>query len=99
MENESTPDQAGGANAPHRRPPAAASIHVRALLSWLVIFPLVAVGMTVTGPFIADWHPVLRALSLTVVVVPTAVYIGIPGLLRAYNRITRGQYRRRVSAS
>ena len=87
MENEKTPDQPGSINVPRQRPPAVTSIHVRALLSWLVIFPLVAVGMTVTSPFIADWHPVLRALALTVVVVPTAVYLGIPALLAVYNRI------------
>jgi len=99
VEKEIKPDEAGDISASRPRPPETVSIHVRALLSWLVIFPLVAVGMTVAGPVIADWHPVLRALSLTVVVVPTAVYIGIPGLLNAHNRITRSRHQRRVSAS
>jgi antibiotic biosynthesis monooxygenase (ABM) superfamily enzyme len=63
------------------------SVHVRAAITWIAIFPLVALGMTVTAPFTATWHPVLRALTLTVVVVPLAVYIVVPRLLAAYGRL------------
>ncbi|WP_051132937.1 hypothetical protein [Nocardia paucivorans] len=73
--------------AAHAFPMAAPSIHVRAVITWLVIFPLVALGMTVMAPFTGDWPPVLRALVLTAVVVPTSVYVLVPRLLAGYQRI------------
>jgi antibiotic biosynthesis monooxygenase (ABM) superfamily enzyme len=66
--------------------PVVPSVHIRALLTWLTIFPLVALGMTVMAPVSADWHPVLRALVLTGVIVPLAVYLIVPRLLRLYVR-------------
>jgi antibiotic biosynthesis monooxygenase (ABM) superfamily enzyme len=65
------------------------SIHVRAVITWLAIFPLVAIGMTALAPLSADWHPVARALVLTLVVVPVAVYLVVPQLFRWYAAITR----------
>lgn len=64
--------------------PAVPSVHVRAVVTWVAIFPLVALGMTAMNPFTDTWHPVLRALVLTVVVVPLAVYVVVPRLLRLY---------------
>ena len=72
-----------------------ASVHVRVLLTWLVIFPLVAVGMTIMGFFAEHWHPILRALVLTAVVVPIAVYFGVPRLLLGYNRMRSASFERR----
>lgn len=62
----------------------APSVHVRAIATWLTIFPLVAIGMTVMGGFTGDWHPVLRALLLTAIVVPLAVYLIVPRMLGFY---------------
>jgi hypothetical protein len=56
------------------------SIHVRVALTWLAIVPLVAVGLTATAPFTVSWDPVLRAFVLTLVVVPLAVSLVVPGL-------------------
>jgi antibiotic biosynthesis monooxygenase (ABM) superfamily enzyme len=53
-----------------RTPP---SIHVRAALTWLAVFPLVAIEITAMAPFTVGWDPVLRAFVLTLVVVPLAV--------------------------
>lgn len=75
------------AEAPAPTAPATPSVHVRAAITWLAIFPLVAIGMTAMSPVTGDWHPVLRALVLTLVVVPLAVYLVVPRLLRLY--ITR----------
>lgn len=66
--------------------PAPPSVHVRALITWIAIFPLVAIGMTAMSPFTLDWHPVLRALVLTAIVVPLAVYVVVPRLLGLYVR-------------
>lgn len=69
-------------------------VHIRAVITWLAIFPLVAIGMTAIAPVSTDWHPVVRALVLTLVVVPVAVYWVVPQLMRGYGAIVR---RRRVS--
>jgi antibiotic biosynthesis monooxygenase (ABM) superfamily enzyme len=73
------------------KPPSA---HVRAIITWLAIFPLVAIGMTAIAPISADWHPVLRALVLTLVVVPLAVYLVVPQLFRGYRAL---QHRRHAA--
>jgi len=66
--------------------PVIPSVHVRALATWITIFPLVALGMTLMTPISVDWHPVLRALVLTLIVVPLAVYVIVPRVLGAYVR-------------
>jgi hypothetical protein len=63
------------------------SVHVRAVITWLAIFPLVVAGMELTEPFTHEWPSVLRALLLTVVVVPLAVYLVVPRLSALYARI------------
>jgi len=64
----------------------APSIHVRAALTWLAIFPLVAIAIAAMAPFTVGWAPVLRAFVLTLLVVPLAVYFVVPWLLRFYDR-------------
>lgn len=66
--------------------PVIPSVHVRAIATWITIFPLVALGMTLMAPISTDWHPVLRALVLTAVVVPLAVYLIVPRILGLYVR-------------
>lgn len=65
-------------------PPAPPSVHVRAAVTWIAIFPMVALGLTVLAPLATDWHPVLRAFVLTIVIVPLAVYVVVPRLLKLY---------------
>ena len=66
--------------------PVIPSVHVRALATWITIFPLVALGMTLMTPISVDWHPVLRAFVLTLIVVPLAVYVIVPRVLGLYVR-------------
>lgn len=75
--------------APGGGPGAPPSVHVRVVVTWLAIFPLVALGMTAIAPVSADWHPVLRSLVLTLVVVPLAVYVVVPRLLAGYGALRR----------
>jgi antibiotic biosynthesis monooxygenase (ABM) superfamily enzyme len=70
----------------------APSVHVRAVITWIAIFPLVTLGFFAIAPFAGDWNPILRALVLTLVVVPLAVYLVVPQLMRLY-----GKLRARVS--
>jgi antibiotic biosynthesis monooxygenase (ABM) superfamily enzyme len=67
--------------------PAPPSVHVRAVVTWIAIFPLVAIGLTALAPFSETWHPVLRAFVLTVLIVPLAVYLVVPRLLALYTRL------------
>ena len=91
----STDPTTAAAPATPLTPPAPPSVHVRAVITWLAIFPLVAVGMILIGPVSESWHPVLRAFALTVVVVPLAVYLVVPRLLAAYGAM----HRRRIARS
>ena len=75
-----TPEPARVAGAPP-------SVHVRAVITWIAIFPLVALGMLAIAPFSGDWHPVLRALVLSVLIVPVAVYLVVPRLMRIYGKL------------
>lgn len=63
------------------------NVHVRAFATWLTIFPLVAIGMTLMAPLTESWHPVLRAFVLTLVVVPLAVYLIVPRVLGLFAKI------------
>ena len=74
------------AEPPLQTPAAPPSVHVRAAATWITIFPLVALGMTLMAPISVDWHPVLRALVLTLIVVPLAVYLIVPRILGLYVR-------------
>jgi len=69
------------------KPVAPPSVHVRAAATWITIFPLVAIGMTLMSGFTASWHPVLRAFVLTLIVVPLAVYVIVPRVLALYVRL------------
>jgi antibiotic biosynthesis monooxygenase (ABM) superfamily enzyme len=70
----------------HHRSSAVASVHVRAIVTWVAIFPMAAIGMTVLGLLVPTWPAVLKALVLTLFVVPTAVYFAVPRLLMLHSR-------------
>jgi hypothetical protein len=65
----------------HHRPAGVASVHTRALVTWVAIYPAAVAGMTVLGRLAPDWPTPLRALVLTAVVVPATVYVTVPRLL------------------
>jgi len=70
-------------------PTHAPSVHVRVVITWLAIFPLVSIGTLLLAPVSESWHPILHALVLTGVVVPLAVYVVVPRLLRVYTSLRR----------
>ena len=80
----------------HHRPRGVASVHTRALVTWIAIFPLAAVGMALMARFAPDWPTTLRALALTAVVVPTTVYVTVPRLLAL--ALSTSERRRRRAA-
>lgn len=87
MEHEGKALAADELDHSHHRSPAVASVHIRALLTWVAIFPMVSLGMTALGYLVPDWPAVVKALILTAVVVPLAVYLIVPRLLLAYGKI------------
>jgi multisubunit Na+/H+ antiporter MnhC subunit len=52
--------------------------------------------MMVAAPLTEGWHPVLRALVLTLVVVPVAVYLVLPRLFAGYGAVMRRRNSRRA---
>lgn len=102
MEHEGKALAADEMDVSHHRPNGLASVHVRAAVTWLAIFPLAATGMCALGAWAPQWHPILRALVLTLVVVPAAVYFAVPRLLLLQTRIgraTRTKAQRRAERS
>ena len=83
------------ASTPESVSPVPPSTHVRILITWLAIFPLVAIGLYALGPISMSWSPLLRALVLTVLVVPVAGYLVMPGLLALYGALRRRRRTRR----
>ena len=63
------------------------SIHVRAFITWLAIFPLVSLGFLTIVPLMGDAHPILKVFVLTLAVVPLAVYLVVPNLMKLHQRI------------
>lgn len=87
-----TPQATAQTDAAEIAPPAqpkAPSVHMRALITWMAIFPLVSIGMLLLGPIMEPWHPILRALLLTALVVPAAVYFVVPRLFAGHGALTR----------
>ncbi len=64
------------------------SVHVRAALTWLVIFPSVAAGQVLLEPLTEGWPALLRTALLTALVVLFAVHVGVPRLLWLHARAT-----------
>lgn len=73
------------------------SLHVRVLVTWVSIFPLVTLGMSgmaLLGPVTGSWPTWFRALLLTAIVVPTSAYVIVPRLLTLSMRWTHRRKRR-----
>jgi antibiotic biosynthesis monooxygenase (ABM) superfamily enzyme len=60
------------------------SVHVRAVITWLAIFPLVSLGFVTVIPLMGAAHPILKVFVLTLIVVPLAVYLVVPNLMKVY---------------
>ena len=99
MEHEGKALAADETDTHHHRTAGIASVHVRAVITWLAIFPLAAVGMSVLAVLAPGWPPVLRAFVLTLVVVPTAVYLAVPRLLLVQAQLSRAAMRAQARRS
>ncbi|MGW4806005.1 hypothetical protein [Kitasatospora sp. NPDC004272] len=68
---------------------AAPSVHVRALLTWLAVYPAITLAQLLLGPELTGLSVPLRVLVITGLVVPTVVYLLVPALLRARAALLR----------
>lgn len=87
MEHEGKALAADELGAQDRQHVGLASVHVRVVITWLAIFPLAAIGMITLAVVAPNWPTVLRALALTLVVVPVSVYFVVPALLLLHARL------------
>ncbi|AJT66567.1 hypothetical protein T261_4930 [Streptomyces lydicus] len=78
-----------GVNPSGNAPAAGPSIHRRALITWLAIYPTVTVVLGLLGPATAELPLLVRTLILTGIVVPVAAYVLIPALMKANAALTR----------
>jgi antibiotic biosynthesis monooxygenase (ABM) superfamily enzyme len=83
----------------HHRPTGVASVHTRALVTWVAIYPLAAIGMYVMATFAPAWPVPVRALVLTAVVVPVTVYLTVPRLLLVVLAVSSRARRKRPVAT
>ncbi|WP_371649377.1 MULTISPECIES: hypothetical protein [unclassified Streptomyces] len=70
-------------------PAAAPSIHRRAVITWLAVYPTITAVLGLLGPTTADLPLLLRTLILTAIVVPVAAYVLIPLLMKANTVLAR----------
>ncbi|GGP85132.1 hypothetical protein [Streptomyces melanogenes] len=68
---------------------AAPSIHRRAVITWLAVYPTITAVLGLLGPTTAHLPLLLRTLILTVIVVPIAAYVLIPLLMKANAAVAR----------
>lgn len=71
----------------------APSVHRRALITWLAVYPTITLALALLGPALASLPLLLRTLALTGIVVPTSAYLLIPLLMKADHHLTLWSHR------
>ncbi|MFE3104873.1 hypothetical protein ACFROC_15590 [Nocardia tengchongensis] len=64
------------------------SVHRRALITWLAVYPTITVALALLGPEMGGLPVFLKTLVLTVIVVPVSAYLLVPMLMKANQRLT-----------
>lgn len=67
-----------------RPAPAAPPRYKLAVLTWIGVYPIITLLLTILGPVTATWPLPLRTLVLTAVMVPTLTWVVIPALTRFF---------------
>ncbi|MBF4457622.1 MULTISPECIES: hypothetical protein [unclassified Pseudoclavibacter] len=65
------------------------SVHERAFLTWLAIFPLVSLVGALLASIASTWPALLATALVTAIVVVLAVYLVVPQLTKLYLRVLR----------
>ena len=66
------------------RTPAPPARYKLALVTWIGVYPVITILLTVLGPGTVTWPLPLRTLLLTAVMVPTLTWVVIPTLTRLF---------------
>ncbi|MFH9353773.1 hypothetical protein [Kitasatospora sp. NPDC017646] len=74
--------------------PAGPSVHRRALLTWLAVYPTITAAFILLGPHLGQLPLPVRTLVMTGLVVPVVVYALLPLLLKAESKLARRPGRR-----
>ncbi|WP_405494962.1 hypothetical protein [Nocardia sp. NBC_00511] len=74
---------------------AVPSMHRRALITWIAVYPTITIALALIGPATAQLPLLVRTFVLTAIVVPCVVYVLVPMLTRITHAVSVG-YRRRV---
>ncbi|WP_285567811.1 hypothetical protein [Streptomyces sp. RTGN2] len=69
--------------------PATPSVHRRALITWLAVYPTITLALGLLGSVLGGLALPLETLFLTAIVVPLAVYVIVPALMKANAHLTR----------
>jgi antibiotic biosynthesis monooxygenase (ABM) superfamily enzyme len=55
-----------------------------AIISWLVVFPLIAIISTALGAFPTELHPLLKTFIITAISAPTMTYLFMPKMTQLF---------------
>ncbi|MEC3920056.1 hypothetical protein [Nocardia sp. CDC160] len=64
------------------------SVHRRALITWLAVYPTITIALALLGPEMGSLPVFVRTLILTAIVVPVSAYLLIPLLMKANHHLT-----------
>ncbi|GAB2556965.1 hypothetical protein [Nocardia heshunensis] len=64
------------------------SVHRRAIITWLAVYPTITIALALLGPEMGSLPVFVRTLILTAIVVPTSAYLLIPMLTKANHHLT-----------
>ncbi|MBT2478920.1 hypothetical protein [Streptomyces sp. ISL-94] len=67
---------------------AVPSIHRRALITWVAVYPTITIVLALLRPVLKDVPLVLQTLILTAIAIPIVVYVLVPALMKANARLT-----------
>lgn len=69
-------------------PAAMPSVHRRALITWLAVYPTITIALALLGPEMGGLPVFVKTLILTVIVVPVSAYLLVPLLMKVNQRLT-----------
>lgn len=57
-----------------------------ALLVWLVIYPTISVISIVLGPWLVQFHVLLRTFIMSIILVPFMIFLAMPKITIMFNK-------------
>lgn len=92
-------NRASGPTTGTATPHIAPSIHVRVIITWLAITVIAIAVRFVLTPLISTWDGYFQLMLTVAFVVPIAVYLVVPRLMKLWERIMLRRYRSQQRAA